>query len=207
MTPNEVMSKLAQAGIHRDKRTLNRYARKGLIPKAETKAAGKGKGRIANYPKETPAELYASLKIMMNFPQFKMEDVAKIRKIAKRKDELLYLKTLFAEQLPGETAAESFIFLFVILWRGHYTKFIEHESKGNIVGMDDKIMETVAKPLFMLDPDGFARHINEVVGALRKLELTDIPVYDSKFLSYADYEGDYYDLYRSDRKKNDPGNE
>lgn len=64
MKTEEVLERLAELGVVITERTLQRYVKIGLIPKPERKSAGRGKGRITDYPPETPAEAYASHKIL-----------------------------------------------------------------------------------------------------------------------------------------------
>ncbi len=60
LTPDEVLRQLKKMGITRSKSTLKNYYQNGLIPRPDTKSAGRGKGKIADYPDETPSEFFAS---------------------------------------------------------------------------------------------------------------------------------------------------
>ena len=56
MKLDEVIEKLNSKGINITKRTIQRYAKQGLISPPFTKAAGRGKGKIALYPPEAVDE-------------------------------------------------------------------------------------------------------------------------------------------------------
>ncbi len=70
----EVLEKLAEVGIKRDKRTLQRYVKDGLIPKPQKK------GKHADYPEETPNEFFASW--IMKQARKSTEEVARARESA-----------------------------------------------------------------------------------------------------------------------------
>lgn len=64
MTPNEVIEILKEHGINISRRTLLNYENWGLIPQSKRGGLGQGKGRTTDYPDITPAEAYASYKIL-----------------------------------------------------------------------------------------------------------------------------------------------
>ncbi len=51
MDVKEVLHHLKEEGINVNIRTLQRYAKKGLIPKPRTKSLGRGMGKESVYPK------------------------------------------------------------------------------------------------------------------------------------------------------------
>lgn len=64
MRPDIVLKKLEELGVEISERTLQRYVKDNLIPEPERKSGGRGKGRITDYPEETPTEAYASYYLM-----------------------------------------------------------------------------------------------------------------------------------------------
>jgi hypothetical protein len=60
MNPKEVISALQALGLSTTDRTLRQYVKDGLIDPPVTKGAGQGKGKIADYPQDTPAQFFAS---------------------------------------------------------------------------------------------------------------------------------------------------
>ena len=80
--PEIVLRELNKMGVEISHRTLQRYAEDGLIPKPETKAAGRGKGKITDYPDETPGEAFASWLLMKGNLRRRKEEVKMIREAA-----------------------------------------------------------------------------------------------------------------------------
>lgn len=81
-TTQEVIEELNKLGINVSERTLQLWARQELIPKPETKAAGRGKGKTAaNHSDDTPFEGYASASLIRGM-RAKPDDVCKARKKA-----------------------------------------------------------------------------------------------------------------------------
>lgn len=60
MTPDEVLAALEKLDVVITRRTLLNWEKWGLIPEPKRGGLGKGKGRFANYPDDTPAEAYAA---------------------------------------------------------------------------------------------------------------------------------------------------
>lgn len=56
MGPKEVINRLAKMGIIKDVRTLQRYAKAGLVPNPQIKSSGRGKGKESDYPESTPVD-------------------------------------------------------------------------------------------------------------------------------------------------------
>ena len=79
--PKQVLDELSKYGINTSERTLQRYAKEGLIPEPERRSAGRGKGKISDYPEDTPAHFYASWRTINGFRKLNKEDIAKIRQI------------------------------------------------------------------------------------------------------------------------------
>ncbi len=80
-TTQDVLKELSSLGINLSERTLQNWAKKGLIPKPEVKAGGRGKGRTSNHQDDTPYEGYASA-ILMRAQRIKLEVVAGAREKA-----------------------------------------------------------------------------------------------------------------------------
>lgn len=59
-TIRNVIDEIASLGVPVSERTLQLWARQELIPKPETKAAGRGQGKTTYHQDSTPAEGYAS---------------------------------------------------------------------------------------------------------------------------------------------------
>ncbi len=87
MTTEEVLQKTFDLGIKRDLRTLQRYAKKGLVPKPVTRRLGRGKGSESNWPESTPYEFYASA-MLISALSSKGDLVAHVRRIALSGDKL-----------------------------------------------------------------------------------------------------------------------
>ena len=64
VTADEVLEKLLGMGIKRDKRTLRRYAKEGLITPPNTQSLGRNKGRISDYDDAVPYEVFANFQLM-----------------------------------------------------------------------------------------------------------------------------------------------
>jgi len=63
----EVLQRLNNLGVKiKSERTLQRWAKEGLIPKPDRKSAGRGKGKITEYHEDTPARGFASWSIIHN---------------------------------------------------------------------------------------------------------------------------------------------
>ena len=80
--PEVVLHKLEKMGVEITHRTLQRYAEEGLIPKPDTKAAGRGKGKITEYPEETPFQAYASWLLLKGNLRRSKKEVKRIREMA-----------------------------------------------------------------------------------------------------------------------------
>ena len=168
MQPDEVLETLSKAGIHRDKRTLQRYAKAGLIPKPETKAAGRGKGKIADYPQEAPAEMYASLQVMNNYQQFNVNDVAKLRKAA------FHLKDdsgpYRLSKVVGDGLMQSFFFVFAVLWLNHKKSFQRFQETGDPAELNAGVQEGL-QAMENNYPGDFGKGIREFVDCLKGVQL------------------------------------
>jgi hypothetical protein len=81
VTSEEVLKEILNSGIKRDVRTLQRYAKKGLIPKPTIQYLGRGKGKTADWPESTPSEFFASWKLI-NALGLKEDLVVNGRKLA-----------------------------------------------------------------------------------------------------------------------------
>lgn len=87
VTPDEVIEKLKKLEVDTTRRTLLNYEKWGLVPEAVRGGAGKGKGRTTDYPDETPAEFYASIKLKSVYG-LKVAVIARCRKTALLMEEL-----------------------------------------------------------------------------------------------------------------------
>jgi len=84
LSPDEVILELKQrANISITRRTLLRYEDAKLIPEAIRGGKGRGRGRVTDYPIETPRETFASYALIHGEPSYKPEFVAKMRKSVK----------------------------------------------------------------------------------------------------------------------------
>ena len=100
VTADEVLEKLMEMGVKRDKRTLRRYAEKGLIYKPETKSMGRGKGKTADYPNFTPEEFFASWSLINGY-NLTYNQLKRIRDVAMKYLKLrLIAIDLFIKQYP-----------------------------------------------------------------------------------------------------------
>ena len=70
--PEDVLKKLAEHGVYRDKRTLQRYVKAGIIPKPIKV------GRNVVHTDNAPALMYASIKTLSDIPQLTTEDITTI---------------------------------------------------------------------------------------------------------------------------------
>ena len=80
--PEEVLEKLQEMGIKRDKRTLQRYAKMELVPKPEIINLGRGAGKISDYPESTPYEFYAGA-YLKQFARASFDEIKKARDLVK----------------------------------------------------------------------------------------------------------------------------
>lgn len=80
-TTQEVLNELSSREINISERTLQDWAKKGLIPKPDVKAGGRGKGRTCSHQDDTPYEGYASA-ILMRVQRLRPEVVARAREKA-----------------------------------------------------------------------------------------------------------------------------
>lgn|SRR5690606_5868131 len=60
MTPEEVIHALRPYGQHIARSTLTQYARAGVIGSPTVRSLGRGRGRVSEYPPQTPAEVVAA---------------------------------------------------------------------------------------------------------------------------------------------------
>lgn len=82
--PREVITELKERrGLEIHRNTLLDYKKRGLIPKPEEKSGGRGRGKIVDYPEETPAEFWASF-IQVNVLKLKRDTVTRVRRLALR---------------------------------------------------------------------------------------------------------------------------
>ena len=97
--PEAVLKKLSELGITITERTLQKYVKNELIPMPERKSAGRGRGKITDYPEEAPAEFYASYNQVHGKIKWPLDKVAAARKRALRvKDDPL----LFGPRMKGD---------------------------------------------------------------------------------------------------------
>lgn len=104
VTPDEVIEKLKKLEVDTTRRTLLNYEKWGLVPEAVRGGAGKGKGRTTDYPDETPAEFYASIKLKSVYG-LKVAVIARCREKGLRMEKEnngLGLAEWFDEPLPGD---------------------------------------------------------------------------------------------------------
>ena len=80
MRPEVVLRMLSEFGIDITERTLQKYVKNELIPMPERRSAGRGKGRITDYADETPAEFFASYRLMHGPKRCTTEQVSADRK-------------------------------------------------------------------------------------------------------------------------------
>ncbi len=139
MKPQVVLQRLSELGIRTTERTLQRYAKEGLIDKPETKSAGRGKGKVADYPEDTPAQFYASYKLLKGKSSGLRLDkkwVQQIRKDALGQENIYYEKAKKAGQNPT--------------WGQQYNNFLENQEKSNneTDQLTHKVKESVKEWLF-----------------------------------------------------------
>lgn len=79
MGPDTVLKELEKLGINMSERTLQRYVKDDLVPMPERKSGGRGKGRVTDYPEETPVEAYASYNLIHGEIKLPTEMVAEAR--------------------------------------------------------------------------------------------------------------------------------
>lgn len=83
----EVLDKLRELGCDiKSEKTLQRWVKAELIPMPERKGAGRGKGKIADYPEDTVAEGYAYWLLAHEFGEFSQEYVSQLRKELKNNE-------------------------------------------------------------------------------------------------------------------------
>ena len=77
-----VLESLSKKSVYKSQRTLQDYAKLGLIPKAVTKGAGQGYGKVSEYPPETSDEFYASwyLRQLARVPVDKIREARRLVK-------------------------------------------------------------------------------------------------------------------------------
>jgi hypothetical protein len=81
MRADDVLEKLSELGVNITERTLQKYAKEGLIPMPFRKSAGRGRGRIVDYADDTPAEAYAAW-LFLNICRLRYRDVRDVREKA-----------------------------------------------------------------------------------------------------------------------------
>ncbi len=107
MRPDMVLERLVELGIEVTERTLQKYAKGELIPMPERRSAGRGKGRIADYAKETPAEFFASHRLMHGPKRCTVKQVSADRKKALSMGiKALLREAFFGGRLEHVTAIE-----------------------------------------------------------------------------------------------------
>gem|GEM_PF-7093464 len=82
MKSEEVLKKLQEMGIKRDKRTLQRYTKMELVPKPEIINLGRGTGMIVDYPDSTPHEFYAGV-YLKQFFRASFDEIKEARNLVK----------------------------------------------------------------------------------------------------------------------------
>lgn len=60
----EVLGQVAAKGFSLSKMTLNRYQKAGLLPEPKIISLGRGGGKYADWPEETPAHLFAAYRLI-----------------------------------------------------------------------------------------------------------------------------------------------
>lgn len=126
MKPDVVLAVLSKMGIDTTIKSLQRYSGKELIPKPKTKAAGRGLGKISEYDDLTPAEFFASHKLINEGPiRAKAEDVSKARKKAliAKDDGLGGMSLVFGEQPPKPDQTLS------VYWLAHYNEALKKMNR------------------------------------------------------------------------------
>ncbi|HHV34568.1 MAG TPA: hypothetical protein GXX59_03185 [Syntrophomonadaceae bacterium] len=99
VTADQVLRKLDALGLNvNSERTLQRYVKDKLIPMPDRKSLGRGKGRITDYAKETPAEFYASYKLRHEY-RIRSSDV-----ISRCREKALIMEN--SPDCPGRSLAE-----------------------------------------------------------------------------------------------------
>ena len=107
MRPDMVLERLKELGIEVTERTLQKYVKAELVPMPVRKSAGRGKGRIADYAKETPEEFFASHRLMHGPKRCTVKQVSADRKKALSMDiKALLRETFFGGRLEHVTAIE-----------------------------------------------------------------------------------------------------
>ncbi len=81
MNPDKVISIVAKLGLIRDKKTLQRYAKLGLVPEPNKLNLGRGTGVLVDYPDSTPYEFYGSL-FLKQFGKVPYEEIFEARNLA-----------------------------------------------------------------------------------------------------------------------------
>ena len=108
MRPDMVLERLKELGIEVTERTLQKYVKAELVPMPVRKSAGRGKGRIADYAKETPEEFFASHRLMHGPKRCTVKQVSADRKKALSMDIKALLRETFFGALEHVTAIEWF---------------------------------------------------------------------------------------------------
>lgn len=80
--PEEVLEKLQEMGVKRDKRTLQRYAKLELVPKPKIYHLGRGTGKVSDYPESTPFEFYAGV-YLKQFARASFDEIKAARELVK----------------------------------------------------------------------------------------------------------------------------
>jgi len=94
VTTQEVLEKLLKFGVNITERTLQNYAKNGLVKKPELKSLGQGRGRKTNWDNNAPFEVIASWRMIHGYG-VAPESVRAVRTFA-----------LIAEELIAEYAKE-----------------------------------------------------------------------------------------------------
>ena len=102
MKPKEVIKKLEALGIKTTDRTLRQYAKDGLIAKPDTKGAGRGAGKVADYPEDSHFQFYASY-VMRNMQKVKSDMIRAAREAAVSNEP----GELFKDALNGNKESEA----------------------------------------------------------------------------------------------------
>jgi len=87
MRAEAVLKELEELGIKTSERTLQRYVKDDLIPVPERRNAGRGRGRIVDYSKQTAVEFAASIALRKGKYKYPARDVCIARKIALSKED------------------------------------------------------------------------------------------------------------------------
>jgi hypothetical protein len=117
-----VLEKLLSIGLNTTERTLQRYAKQGLIEKPKTKSAGRGYGKTTDWPEDTPQQFYASW-TMRNALKIKPDTILTAKEFTDKKEsENPRYRSILSEEFNSLSEEEKKLIDFGMAWRHYYKK-------------------------------------------------------------------------------------